>query len=405
MRCLRIALLALPALLAHAGTASATTTEAVNLRAGPLEAGEGVGVVWMAKCPAGQRLVGIRQRADEQILSVQAICAPLRTDQNGLRWAAAPRVPEPPPPPPKPRIVTRQVEREVQGTVLRADSMGVSRLRGSRAVLITVSEPVTDEQIFPMPQPVVDFRDGGRTTDLMCPIKQFVKGLRVGSEDGQAGPKVVALQLLCSDTTGRMLATIGAWPADKPALKARKKDRKRKPAAAPSLRIQRIECSGTASNPHDGAAASTVFGTLDDGRVQTIGLSCAREIDPRGSERTLYAAARRAAESIPRLFGWQTTYETPHWIDGAQLAACAPGALDKACTQESADRFCVEAQGYDRATAYRVGRFAKDSVAATGEHCARGACRAFAAITCGFGEPAGQGEGAGIESVAAHRRN
>lgn len=385
-RVLSLAVLA----LALGGIAPAVTSEAVNLKAGPLEGGDTLSPVWMAKCPDGQRLAGLRIHRDGVIAGVQAICVRLRSDGARVVWAGTPAVAPEPPKPPPPRVIRREVAREAQGTVLRADSAGVTRRRGSRAMIITIEE--VEEQPFPTPAPTVDFGTPPEAADFVCPRGQFVKGLRLGSEHGRRGLRLAAVQLLCSDGSGRTVATTGAWPdakiaevAAKPAKKKSKKRKKAKAAepAAP-LSVQRIECDGQSANPHDGAAAAAVFGTADGGEVQTIGLSCAREADP-VTPRTLYAKARRVVAGLPRLFGWQQTYTAPVWFDGAQLAVCAPGALDRDCAQHSADRYCVAVEGYDRATAYTVGRFAKASVAATGERCARGACRAFATITCGFG--------------------
>lgn len=356
-----------------AGAASATTSEAIGLRAGPGLEGEAIGPVWMAKCPAAQRLVGLRLIGLEHISGVQPICARLRQDGEGIVWASVPSIPEPPPPPPPPRIEIREVEDEALGTVLRASSEGVTRLRGSRAIVVTVH----DEQTFPMPQPVVTFTDGGVVRDLVCPSKQFVRGLRVGSE----GEGVSALQVLCGDEGGRFLSQIGPWSTAKPVRKGKKGQAQK----ASPLQVQRIECRDVASNPHDGKVASAVFGTVEGARVQTIGMSCARDADPGDGALDFYATAREALDGAPRLFGWSMTYDRPLWRDGRQLAACFPGSLDTACVAMSADRYCIEVRGYDRALNYQVGRFARDSVSVTGERCPRGACRAFGSITCGFG--------------------
>jgi hypothetical protein len=128
-----------------------------------------------------------------------------------------------------------------------------------------------------------------------------------------------------------------------------------------------------------------LFGTVDNGRVQTVGITCARTIGGKDGGSAFFAHLRAAAFAGLRAMKWRSIFDEPRWMDGRPLAACTRrSGTGRICNQESADRFCTERKGYGQAISWTVGPFATSSVGVTGEDCERRSCRMFARITCGF---------------------
>jgi hypothetical protein len=240
--------------------------EAVEMRDGPGAKARDLEPFWIMRCAHGTRLVGLRVHADRSIAGVEAICAGLVRDGDTIAWLSKPRLwlaPPIPPPPPRPAPPPPRSE----GTVLRAESGTVMRYRGSRALVISV--PRAKE---PPPGPkgpyLLPFRATRKTTDLVCPNGRYVAGLRAGS----VRRDLTAVQILCGDGSAAAPLAVGDWPAPaKPAAAGKKKRNKR----APVFTEQRVQCAGVSANPLDGTAADAVFGTIADGRIQSLGLTCA----------------------------------------------------------------------------------------------------------------------------------
>ncbi|MCC6921145.1 MAG: hypothetical protein IT548_18275 [Alphaproteobacteria bacterium] len=366
-----------------AGPARAVTSEAVQIDAGP--GGRQLDPVWLMKCPDAERLVGIRLHDDGRIAGVRAICARVKLDDSGAHWlGTAGLLAEPAPaPPPKMETVTRVVRGE--GTVLRASSSGVTRERTSRALIIEIKRPVqeqvrADGEAAPSPVTRVELRDAPARDDLVCPADHVVVGLRTGARSEGRVSRLAAVQLICGDGLGRTLAPIGPWAREEAPRKGKAK--RRRASAAPPLSVQRIECGASDANPHDGLAARAIFGTEDNGRVATIGLSCTGRIDSIRPHSRIYASMRATALETLRALEWSTRIDAPRWLDGTPVAICARGKRDATCLQASADRYCADVGGYRRATTYAVGRYVPDAVVPGGQRCERGTCRAFASITC-----------------------
>ncbi len=365
-----------------AGPARAVTSEAVQIDAGP--GGRQLDPVWVMKCPEAERLVGIRVHKDGQIAGVRAICTRVRLDDRGAHWLSSPTLLPEPRPVPQPRMetVTRVVRGE--GTILRANSGGVTRERASRALIITIRQPAeaaevdTGEATAP-PISQLELRDAPAADDIVCPTDHVVVGLRTGSRAEGRVTRLAAMQVICGDGLGRTLAPAGAWAEDEGSRKGKRKHRR-----AAALSVRRIECGASDANPHDGLAARAIFGTEDGGRVATIGLSCTGRMDSVRPHSRLYASMRATALETLRAMQWSARIETPRWLDGTPVAICVRGKRDAACLQASADRYCADVGGYQRATRYAVGSYVPDAVVPGGERCARGTCRAFASITCAF---------------------
>ena len=360
-------------------SAGALTGEAVPLRDGPGGEGRDLAPVWVMRCDPAARLVGVRIREDRQIISLEAICAVLRFSEGRTRWVTAPVVVAPPPPPPTPVRVVKRTERQ-EGTVLRASSSGISRFRGSKALIISVGlpDPRPEDQVE---DPSIDFRDTGARRDLLCSAGQYVAGLKTGSEQGRRSERLSALQLICADGSPRGRHLVGEWPVEQVQPKARKQ---RKSRQAP-LKSSLVECGSVHANPHDGAAVQALFGTVDDGRVQTVGISCARTVDGAAARSHAYAGVRSAVLWGLRAVKWQRVFDDPSWIDGRPLATCpGRGTTGAKCSQASADRFCQAREGYGGAATYAVGGFSSSTVGVEGEACERRSCRKFARITCSF---------------------
>lgn len=380
-------------LIACLGQAAALTAETVQLEAGATQkAAADLSPVWRMKCPTEDRLVGLRLHQDERIGGVEAICARIKVWPDGVRWASAPALPkmetpdEPASPESGPKIV-RVIERQSEGTILSADSRGVTRRRGSRAVVISIERPADVQRAEPEAERL-EFRSTHRSVDLMCPQDRFVGGIRVGSERGRATERLAAIQLLCSDGTAAAPTIVGSWPAITEASAAgkpsgrRKKSKAAKGPRADTLHVQRIECRRSEANPHDGEAARAVFGTLDDGRVTTIGLSCARTIGSTHVASRTYMALRDWSQVAGRALGWSRRFEAPRWLDGTELASCVTGQNDSACAAKAADAFCTGMPGYAKASHFEIGARSSDAISPDGQRCLSGSCRTFAAITC-----------------------
>ncbi|BCW89325.1 hypothetical protein sos41_24830 [Alphaproteobacteria bacterium SO-S41] len=264
--------LAFALLVALAGLAPAAATggEAVEMRDGPGKNARDLEPFWMMRCANGTRLVGLRVHADRRIAGVEAICAGLARRDGAVAWLAKPRVwmapamppPPAPPPPPPPRA---------EGTVLRAESGTVMRYRGSRALVISVPRapeppPRTDSgERDERPRYLLPFVDTRSSRDLLCPSGEFVQGLRTGSQ----GDELAAIQIMCGDGGAGASRAVGAWPEVKPGKKK-----------GTALKVERIQCGRAGANPLDGTAADAVFGTVNGGRVQSLGITCTPEIAP-----------------------------------------------------------------------------------------------------------------------------
>jgi len=377
---MRLLLVVVAAVMLVAGPARAVTSEAVQIDAGP--GGRQLDPVWVMKCPDAERLVGIRLHRDGQIAGVRAFCARVRLDDSGTHWLGSAALLPEPKPAPQPRVetVTRVVRGE--GTILRASSGGVTRERASRALIITIRQPAdavaeSDAAAASPPVTQVQLRDAQGTDDVVCPKDHVVVGLRTGSRADGRVTRLAAMQLICGDGLGRTLSPLGPWAKDEPVRKGKRKHKREV-----ALSVQRIECGASDANPHDGLAARAIFGTEDGGRVATIGLSCTGRMDAVRPHSRLYASMRATARETLRALQWSTRIEAPRWLDGTPVAICMHGKRDAACLQASADRYCADVGGYQRATTYAVGSYVPDAVVPGGQRCERGRCRAFASITC-----------------------
>jgi hypothetical protein len=362
----------------------ALVSDAVDMDAGP--GGAKLAPVWVAKCPDGEYLAGLRIHEDGGVAGVRGICVPARMSASGMVWAGTPRLlPEPPPPPPPVmETIRRVVEVEGEGTILRASSSGVTRERSSRALIITIKRPVK-----PAPEKSaasggaierITFRKTSNASDVVCPADRLVTGLRMASHAAKGPSAVRAVQIICGDGRGHDLAPIGSWVA--PEKASGKKRKRKRDAAARPVSAQRIDCGLSATNPHDGIAARAVFGTEEGGRIATMGLSCSSRMEQGPGRSRVYAALRVETRELMRALNWSRRVEAPKWIDGAGIAVCDAGKAGRACARDSADAYCTRIEGFGRSSGYVVGRYAQDAVTADGQRCKRGACRVFASVSC-----------------------
>lgn len=358
----------LPALVGTAlaflpAQAAQLTSNAVLVKSGPSATDDVLGPVWISECTDGRRIVGLRLIRNGGLTGVAALCATLRNHGRGLEWASTPLPTEGPPMPPPPPMVTRPVDHVVSGQIGRRDETGAFITRTEVSFVVTRVETIPDPSIPPAP-PVVAFADG-KAADMLCPQGHYLQGVR--HETGAEG--VSRLDLVCSDGTGRATTVDTVL-----------KGKKTKASVAPA--VQRIDCGSQSTNPDDGLAARSVFGTVEDGKVRTIGLSCERTTDPIGSLRSIAMTAVRFAEELPRDLRFPKTFADPTGPEGKKVAVCTSGE-DEACVKRSADSFC-KSGGYLIAVSYSVGKPVRNAASPAGDSCGDKRCKAFSEITCDF---------------------
>lgn len=294
------------------------TGQAVAWRDAP-SGGRFVGPVWMMSCPAGERLAGIRVHEDKRIAAIQPFCA--RAAEDGLKWAEAPTLAKPPRTKKGKGNVayvddegrnlapalgeTTFADGEADRVVIveeadwqqPVDALDYSPVGyddpGPDAVAVemdAVYRPEDEQQARPaVPEEnsfetsyaratwgstpylwrydrgiyrgAVRFQKVRGSYDEKCPTDSYVTGIRTGWRSKKGAQTLAAIQIVCARPGARDHQTIGPWPTGKD----------RKPL---ELRIERAECEGAIANPHDGDSVQTIFGAIESGRVQTIGVSC-----------------------------------------------------------------------------------------------------------------------------------
>ena len=368
-------------LLGLSSTAQAAEAAAIHMRDGPGGTGRFLGAAWAMPCPPQARLVGVRLHEDgNAVAGIEALCARLERRDGLTAWAAAPAIAEPPKLQPRraARVVRPPVEAQAdarsEGHVLRARSDGVSRFSGSRAVLITVPRTVEDAAEEQRAGARVTLRSGRKGREIVCPEGSYVQGLRTGTAAGRRGG-VRAVQLICTQGNGRN-ELVGEWPAP-----AKAKGKRAKAGAA--LVASRTLCGGGSVNPHDGTAGRALIGAVENGRIVSLGLICARAAVPGPVSEAAGIAALWLAGLTPQADdGARRIHHRPSWYAGSRVAVCRDGSERGDCAQESADLFCMVMHGEGGAVGYEVGAFAEDAIAAGGKRCPAKACRAFRSITC-----------------------
>lgn len=359
-----------------AGAASAAVeAEAIAMMDGPNGSGRSLGSAWSMACGPQQRLVGVRIYEDGRVVTgIEALCATLEQGAAGaVVWKGLPAVPELPERMPLQAVVVpvEGADERAETNVLRVSSSGTKRFKGSRAMLITVpSQPAASWTQVPAERVTLNTGRTGR--DVVCAEGQFVKGLRTGTEAGRRGG-LVAVQLLCGTGNGRV-ELVGSWVETKKSNKNR---------AVRAIVAMRTQCGGGVANPHDGAAAKALIGTAEDGRVVSLGVTCAKSAVPGVVSLAVGAVSRWLSDVVPVAKpAAMRVYRAPNWYAGFDVAVCRDGSGRGPCAQASADRFCVTMTGAGRASFYVVGRVSDDAIAAGGKRCPSGVCRAFQQITC-----------------------
>lgn len=229
--------LAIIAMLGFAANAVAAEGEALDLRDGPGADARLVGEAWIMRCPDSERLVGLRLRSELRIVGVEAICAAPGGGPPHV-WTR----------PPGALSAAGSGENRSAGRLLNARSGGVARFQGSTALLISVPR---------RPDPHVPARPAGfraEAGDLICPSGKVVTALRTAQ--AADGDGLTGVQIVCGGDVAAPLA-VG------PALGER------------GPLVQQVQCGGANTNPHDGAAADALLGSGFDGRLQSLGLTCA----------------------------------------------------------------------------------------------------------------------------------
>ena len=231
------AILTILAMFALSAPALAADGEALDLRDGPGGEGRLLDEAWIMRCPEGERLVGLRLRADERIVGAEAICA----DPAGRAphvWTL----------PPGGRTASEAANDRGDGHILHASSRGIARFQGSKALVISVPRR-------PDPRPAerpAGFRP--EPSDLVCPAGRVVTALRTAQ--AAQGGGLSGVQIVCGGGDGDPLP-VGA------------------PLGARGPLVQQVQCGGASANPHDGTAADALLGSGFDGRLQSLGLTCA----------------------------------------------------------------------------------------------------------------------------------
>lgn len=309
--------------------ASAVTGQALAWRDSP-SGGRFVGPVWVTSCPSGQRLTGIRVHEDKRIAGLQAFCTQPSAG-NEVSWAGKPRLV----PPPRTKKAKEDVA-YVDDEGRRLSDYGTGMLRDGEADRVVIMEeadwPSEDEGLgyspvgYDTPGPdavaltedavyrpdqdidmagrpkleessfetsyaratwantpylwrytsgvyrgAVKFKKVRGSYDLTCPRDTYVTGVRTGwrTRKGAGSQSLSEIRLVCGrpNRHDQTLVSLGD-------------DGKPKNA---SLRVERSECRGVSTNPFDGDSVQSIFGAIEDGRVQTIGVSCVRWEDGRPS--------------------------------------------------------------------------------------------------------------------------
>lgn len=348
------------------GSAAAAEGRAIPMTDGPGGSGRFLGDAWSMRCDGARRLAGVRLHEDRRgvVVGVEALCVRLEAAEGAIVWAEAPVAAEAREPARKTRRTKTEAARVeaadegADGHILRVRSGETARFRGSRAMVISVPRPAEP----PAPSREVSMRKGVRSTELRCPEGGYVQGLRTGVDRGA----VVGVQLLCA-RGGR------SEPVGGDVLKG----------ASKRAVATRTECGGGRLNPHDGAAGQALIGTVENGRLLSLGLSCARSVTP-GAISASIMDVRRWLGGVfaKRSSAAARVYRAPRWYRGSGVAVCRDGSGRGPCAQASADTFCSVMRGEGTAVSYVVGRFEDDVIAAGGKRCPEGACRAFQSITC-----------------------
>ncbi len=306
---------------ALSGSSLAITGEAIALRDGP-SGGRFIGPIWIMSCPAGQKMVGVRIHEDKRIAGIEAICTKTSAPDDAPKWIDDPRIAA------QPKV--RRHRSEVayvddEGQVLSAAGDEPGELRDGSAQRVVIVEesdwvgeddgleespvgydtPGADAELAATEavyrpadaaseEPEIQAENSFETAyarstwantpylwrfdgavyrgavvfkkvrgsyDLSCARDSYVTGIQTGWRSGAGTDRFAGLQLVCGTPGGREHTVIGELPA------------KPKKAKSP-IRVQRAECEGSASNPLDGHAVQAIFGTIEGGRVQTIGVSC-----------------------------------------------------------------------------------------------------------------------------------
>lgn len=359
-----------------AGAALAADAEAIPMTDGPHGSGRPLGDAWSMACAPQQRLVGVKVYEDgRSIVGIEALCVELAHAGGVTVWASAPVIAEmPEAPPPRPvAVADEEADARARTNILRVSS-GTRRSSGSRALLITIPRQPEAAASWAMETPErITLKTGRHGQEIRCGDGAYVQGLRTGVEAGRRG-RLVAVQLLCTRGNGR-IETIGDWP---------RREKSKKNGYLKEISAARTQCGGGIANPHDGAAARALIGMAEDGRVVSLGVTCARAAVPGPVSRAMEAArVWLAAVTPPMKRGQRRVYRGPQWYAGSDVAVCRDGSGRGYCAQETANRFCVTMNGARSASSfYVVGGFSDDAIAAGGKRCRSGACRAFQQITC-----------------------
>jgi hypothetical protein len=305
--------------LCFAQPAGAVIGTAVAWRDGP-SGGRFVGPIWMMNCPAGQRLAGVRVHEDKRIAGIQAICAGT-LEGDRVKWSGKPAIPN------SPRIKRRSSEVVFVDDEARVMDGGDRELKdgdAERVVIVEESDwasvqepelphspvgyddaapdaiavdtqavyrpadrqaigPLSEENAFETSyaratwgstkylwrysggvyRGAVDFKKVRGSYDLTCPANHFVTGIRTGWRRQAEQENLTALQIVCGAPGQRALSAVGSWPRET------KKGHS-------GIRMRRSDCSGSITNPHDGDVVQAIFGSIESGRVQSVGVSCAK---------------------------------------------------------------------------------------------------------------------------------
>lgn len=319
--------------------ASAVTGKAMAWRDGP-SGGRFVGPVWVTSCPQGQRLTGIRVHEDKRIAGLEAFCVKAAGAAD-VAWASKPRLV----PPPRTKKSSSDVA-YVDDEGRRLNDYDTGTLRDGEADRVVIMEEndwrspedelgyspvgydtpgddavaVAEAAVYrPQEQRLIDASFEAETTrapensfetsyaraswantpylwryassgvyrgavkfkkvrgsyDLTCPRDTYVTGIRTGwrSRKGTGNQSLSEIRLVCGRPNEHERNIVS--PGDKP--------------ESASLRVERSECRGVSTNPFDGDSVQSIFGAIEDGRVQTIGVSCTRWSD--GQPATVAAAS------------------------------------------------------------------------------------------------------------------
>lgn len=374
---------ALALALAFCGLADAATSRAIVVSAGrasvdPITAkatdslDEPLAPIWISECPDGQVLVGVRLLQSSGLSGLSAICSRLEHDGRGFAWATAPTPVKGPPKPPPPKMITRVAEREVHGAIGSYTDENIFEARILVSFPLMVEETIPDPAL-PPPPVVVEFE--GKAQDVTCPAGSFVQGIRIGPL--QQG-SIKRFDLNCA-SAGRETTVVAALGGERPNKAAKRQD-----ATDDAAKMQRVDCRSFAANPEDGIAVKAIFGTLNNGHVESVGVNCAPAVDRYSAIHAVAAVAARFVERLEVALGIPKTIETPKSDKGKQVATACSSKDGDACAQHDAEAFCATA-GYARAAAFELGKKTSIAVRTDGEVCKKGECHAFASITCGGG--------------------